>query len=241
MSPYTCTYTHTTMAVLEEIHDDKPVESQDSQETTKEEPQEEKKLPYTWDQTLKDVSVTIPLPAGTRAKMLDVAIGRLSISAKLKFNNPDDNALIKGELFAPIVADESTWSIVDEELSITLEKKTQEWWPHVVTTDPKIDISKIEPASSNLDDLDDETRATVEKVMWEQRQRAASGQAPSGGTPVPTMDEAGGMQGLPEGFDFPQQSQADVDPAQRAHRRRMFEKFKAMHPEMDFSKVEGTI
>lgn len=51
-------------------------------------------------------------------------------------------------------------------LSILLTKHNQmEWWKCVLKGEPEINTQKVEPANSKLEDLDPETRQTVEKMM----------------------------------------------------------------------------
>ncbi|GAA5835889.1 hypothetical protein JCM5353_007731 [Sporobolomyces roseus] len=134
------------------------------------EKQEQDALPYRWRQTLNDVTVSVPVPQGTKAKQLTVEIKKLSIKVGLKGEEP----ILAGELPKEIKVDECTWTLDDSrEITISLEKGSsqQSWWPHVVTSAPKIDTKKINPENSKLSDLDGETRAMVEKMMFDNQQK----------------------------------------------------------------------
>ncbi|KAF8243003.1 CS-domain-containing protein, partial [Wilcoxina mikolae CBS 423.85] len=130
---------------------------------------EQAALPYVWKQTIADVDISIPVPAGTRGRDLNVVISSKKLKVGLKGKDP----IMEGDLPKSIRADESTWSLEDQKsVEIHLEKVNQmEWWEHVLTHHPKIDTTKINPENSKLSDLDGETRAMVEKMMYDQRQK----------------------------------------------------------------------
>ena len=130
---------------------------------------EQAQLPYHWTQTLDTVSLTVNLPEGTRGRDLDVVMKKSSLRVRMK---RDKEALLEDELFNQIKEEDSTWSISDGNLDIHLEKiHKDQWWPHVLKRDPKIDTTKIVPENSKLSDLDGETRAMVEKMMFDNRQK----------------------------------------------------------------------
>ncbi|KZF26199.1 CS-domain-containing protein [Xylona heveae TC161] len=143
---------------------------------------EQAALPYKWTQNIGDVDVTISVPGNLKGRDLNVVITKTSIKAGVKGQDP----VLEGDFPKPIHVDESTWTLEtlgdgSKELSIHLDKVNKmEWWAHVVTSAPKIDVSKITPENSKLGDLDSETRSMVEKMMFDQRQKEMG---------LPTSDE----------------------------------------------------
>lgn len=125
---------------------------------------------YSWTQSLQEVNIVIPVPAGTKSKdvVYEVKMGHLKVGLK-----GQPAPIIDGDLFHKINPGECFWSIEDQcAVSVMLTKKDQsEWWKSLVKGDPEIDTQKVEPEPSKLSDLDSETRRTVEKMMFDQRQK----------------------------------------------------------------------
>ncbi|MCJ1303164.1 hypothetical protein MMC08_005971 [Hypocenomyce scalaris] len=138
------------------------------------EAEEQGKLPYKWTQTIQDVDITVPVPGNLKGRDIDVVITKKKLKVGVKGQPP----IIDGDLPKDIHVDESTWTLETvsssstKEIALHLDKiNKMEWWPHVVTSAPKIDTSKITPENSKLSDLDGETRSMVEKMMYDQRQK----------------------------------------------------------------------
>jgi len=133
---------------------------------------------YVWTQTLSDLVVTVPVPLGTKTRQLAVDITNKRLKVGMKGQPP----IIDGELHKRVIVDDCFWTLEDgREVSISLQKDNKmEWWKCVIAGHTEIDTSKVQPENSKLGDLDAETRQTVEKMMFDQRQKAQG---------LPTSDE----------------------------------------------------
>lgn len=141
---------------------------------------------YVWTQTLSELNVCIPLPQNTKGRDLNVVMKKDHLKAGLKMS---PEPIVDAPLTHSIICDDSFWTVEDgNRLVINLQKLNQmEWWDSVCKGDPKIDITKVQPENSRLEDLDGETRQTVEKMMFDQRQKALG---------LPTSDDQKKMEAL---------------------------------------------
>jgi hypothetical protein len=125
---------------------------------------------YIFSQSLQEAEVRVPLPAtNVRGKQLNVVITANHLTVGMK----GQPAIVDGDLYAKVRAEECMWTIEDgSTVVVTLYKQnTMEWWKTIFPGDPEIDLQKVMPENSKLDDLDSDTRQTVEKMMYDQRQK----------------------------------------------------------------------
>ena len=139
---------------------------------------------YSWTQTLQDVSVAFPVPAGTKGRDVTVEIRATHARVLLK---GAPAPLLDAPLHKRVRTEDSSWTMSRDDasggatLALFLTKENQmEWWASVGQGEPAIDVTKVEPENSKLGDLDAETRKTVEKMMFDNAQKAKG---------LPTSDE----------------------------------------------------
>lgn len=159
------------MDVAEETQEEKDLKEKEEEEDKTPPPPGNggKTDKYVWTQTLSELTINIPVPAGTKTKMLDVQI----TNTKLKVGLKGQETIVVGELHKRIIVDDTIWTLEDGEVVINLQKDNKmEWWKCVLVGDPEINTQKVQPENSKLSDLDSETRQTVEKMMFDQRQKA---------------------------------------------------------------------
>ncbi|KAK2068274.1 hypothetical protein P8C59_002922 [Phyllachora maydis] len=143
---------------------------------------EQDALPYKWGQTIGDLDITFSVPGNLKSRDLTIDIQKQKMKAGVKGQTP----VIEGDLPYSVHVDDCTWTLTaapdgTKTVEIHLDKANKmQWWAHVVTAAPKIDVTKIVPENSKLSDLDGETRGMVEKMMFDQRQKEAG---------LPTSDE----------------------------------------------------
>eukprot|EP00667_Euglena_gracilis_P014847 EG_transcript_15405 len=125
---------------------------------------------YVWTQTLQDLEIRIPIGLKVKSRDLDVSVQATKLKVGLKRADP----IVDGELFAKIKVEDVFWTVEDSDTVVVhLTKCNQmEWWKSVIKGHTEINLQKVQPENSKLEDLDGETRQTVEKMMYDQRQKS---------------------------------------------------------------------
>ncbi|KAL3506444.1 hypothetical protein ACH5RR_031826 [Cinchona calisaya] len=125
---------------------------------------------HTWGQSLQEVTITVPVPPGSKGRFIVCDIKKSHIKIGLKNQPP----ILEGELFDSVKMEDCFWSLEDQKtVSVLLTKQDRmNWWKSLIKGGPEIDTQKVEPEPSKLSDLDFETRSSVEKMLFDQHQKS---------------------------------------------------------------------
>eukprot|EP01104_Vermistella_antarctica_P002091 TRINITY_DN1224_c0_g1_i2.p1 TRINITY_DN1224_c0_g1~~TRINITY_DN1224_c0_g1_i2.p1 ORF type:complete len:139 (+),score=38.57 TRINITY_DN1224_c0_g1_i2:181-597(+) len=118
---------------------------------------------YDWDQTEEELTLNIRVEDGVRARDLDISIEPTHFRAGIKGSEP----IIDGDLGQRVRTDESTWTIEDGVIEVTLTKVKSDWWASAIKGEEEIDLDLIEGAKY----LDD---GLLQKVKDSKVQKEAS-------------------------------------------------------------------
>lgn len=134
---------------------------------------------YSFTQVLGSLDLYLPVKVGIKSRDVDVKITSSSLRVGIKGEAP----ILDGKLHDRVKSDDCTWTLVDnKQVHVYLEKyDSMKWWSCVVQGEKEIDTKKVVPENSKLGDLDGDMRQTVEKMMFDQRQKAMG---------KPTSDES---------------------------------------------------
>jgi len=137
---------------------------------------------YTWEQTLNDVTLAVPVPEGTRARDVVCVIKKGALSLKLRGT---EASLVEGrypcdarngvEVWETVRVDDCTWSLgklADGSLAVNLylEKSRESWWKSAIEGDEVIDTTKVD-SSRSVYDYDGETQGAIRKILFDQAQQ----------------------------------------------------------------------
>ena len=158
---------------------------------------------FTWTQTLRDVTLLMPLPGWLKGKDLDVTIGARSLRAEVRRGPASDRAdaeglgrrLLDGGLEGEVLLDgESLWGIErggsssPPLLSVVLVKRVETWWERALTgpgTDADAIDTSLVDSTRHVSDYDAETQAAIHKLVHEGR--ASRGGSPGGAHALPPL------------------------------------------------------
>ena len=157
---------------------------------------------YHWEQTITDVTIHAPVPAGTRARDVVCTISRSHLTLKLKGSSepivdadyPCD-ARNGQEVWERVKAGDSYWNLGEAHgehcVSVYLEKERESWWKSAVHGHEEIDTTKVD-STKDMWDYDDETQGHIRKIMFDQHQKRLG---------KPTSDDMKNEDMLRKGWD----------------------------------------
>jgi len=124
---------------------------------------------YMWSQSIKEVTMEIPLKESRKASELVVEITSTQLRASVKETG---EVLLAGDFPERVSRGDSIWSVEDnDKLLVTLDKMKEIWWKSVFVGDTEIDCTKVDSTKS-VQDYDPETQGAIRKIIFDRDQKA---------------------------------------------------------------------
>ncbi|XP_076332392.1 nudC domain-containing protein 3-like isoform X2 [Tachypleus tridentatus] len=126
---------------------------------------------YSWAQTIKDLDVRVKVPQNViLGKSVKVDIKPNSLTVRV-LNEEGWTTELDGELSFRINVEDSVWTLFPgEHVHVNLEKVQERFWESLMKDEPKIDLKEIDN-SQPMEDLDEETQAKVNELLYNERQK----------------------------------------------------------------------
>ena len=127
---------------------------------------------YSWTQTAYDLTIIVSLNDDVSKDEIKVNVTNQEVNIYIKEEKYLENDILSFD----VIVEKTFWYKDDKKLIIELEKaKKHEWWRSVFIDDEEIDTSKVVPPTESINDLDSETRATIDKMLYDQRKKEEAG------------------------------------------------------------------
>ena len=124
---------------------------------------------YYWTQSLKDLTLYVKVPQGTRGKQITCDIKTNHFKLKLL-----DEILLNGKFERDVIIDDSFWTLnlddKDPIIVINLEKRNETWWKSILEGEPEIDTTKVD-STKKISEYDETTQGAIRKIMYDQAQK----------------------------------------------------------------------
>lgn len=125
---------------------------------------------YCWSQSATEIELHVLLPehiSTSKQLLIKIDAEHILISER---SNPD-SIILSGKLPHKCKNNDAVWSVSNRKLQITLDKSKEVWWELFLEDEPRLDLGKID-CSRSLEELPEESQAIIEKLQWDQRQKA---------------------------------------------------------------------
>ena len=125
---------------------------------------------YRWSQTLNELDVQVDLPVNIKPK--DVIVNITNTHLRVSVNTADLQTLIltEGDLPYKVLTDSSIWMVASGVIHVSLEKAKERMWGCVFEGEKEIDLTKVD-AAKDICDLDPDSQAAVNRVIFDQHQK----------------------------------------------------------------------